>query len=126
MRAEAVEQLRSPESATHLEIKEIVEQEEGEIKTGELRVTGSYQTYPISNFIPRFVQDDSYTSSFGEQWNRYRRTQLDRYNGTKLSYERFFRDTKWTPDELRGQRVIEAGCGAGRFTHLIRESACLK
>lgn len=122
MRRDVVEQLRSPGSATHLEIKRVVEQEGDEIKIGELGVIGSDQAYPIKNFIPRFVQDDSYTSSFGEQWNRYRRTQLDRFNGTTLSRERFFRDTKWTPEELRGQKVLEAGCGAGRFTQVLLDA----
>ena len=122
MRAEVVEQLRSPGSATRLEIKRVGEQEGDEIKTGELGVIGSDQVYPIKNFIPRFVQDDSYTSSFGEQWNIYRRTQLDRFNGTTLSRDRLFRDTQWTAEELRGQRVLEAGCGAGRFTQVLLEA----
>jgi SAM-dependent methyltransferase len=47
---------------------------------------------------------------------------LDRYNGTRLSRDRFFNDTGWTPNELRGQRILEAGCGAGRFTQVLLDA----
>lgn len=122
MRRQALDSLRSPETGSELEIRQIEEEDSEEIKQGELAAMGSGRIYPIRNFIPRFVDDDSYTASFGEQWNRYRRTQLDRFNGTTLSRDRFFRDTKWSPEELRGQRVLEVGCGAGRFTQVILDA----
>jgi SAM-dependent methyltransferase len=122
MKPQALDSLRSPETGAPLEIRQIKEEDSGEIKQGELAATDSGRVYQIRNFIPRFVDDDSYTASFGEQWNRYRRTQLDRFNGTTLSRDRFFRDTKWTPEELRGQRVLEVGCGAGRFTQVLLDA----
>jgi SAM-dependent methyltransferase len=122
MRLESLEFLRSPGTQSHLKTKLIVEEEKGEIKTGELISESSDSVYPIVNFIPRFVSDDSYTASFGEQWNRYRRTQLDRFNGTTLSRDRLFEGTGWSPAELRGQRVLEAGCGAGRFTEVLLDA----
>jgi SAM-dependent methyltransferase len=88
--------------------------------SGRLVDESNGQSFEIVNFIPRFVPDSSYTQSFGEQWNRYRRTQLDRFNGTTLSRDRFFRDTGWT--DLKGQRVLEAGCGAGRFTQVLLDA----
>jgi len=69
--------------------------------------------------IPRFVQDEAYTRNFGEQWNRYREVQLDSKNGTTITRDRFFSCTKWTAEELRGKQVLEAGCGAGRFTEIL-------
>ncbi|HEY0077433.1 MAG TPA: class I SAM-dependent methyltransferase [Pyrinomonadaceae bacterium] len=122
MRAEALKYLRAPSTGAALEIARVSSEEAGEIKEGELRATDSGESYPIKNFIPRFVQDDAYTASFGEQWNRYRRTQLDRFNGTTLSRDRFFRDTGWTPAELAGQRILEVGCGAGRFTQVMLDA----
>jgi SAM-dependent methyltransferase len=71
--------------------------------------------------IPRFVPDDSYAESFGEQWNRYRRVQLDSATGKPLSRERLFRGTGW-PERLDGERVLEVGAGAGRFTEVLLEA----
>jgi SAM-dependent methyltransferase len=96
-------------------------EEAGELKEGEL-VSSAGLRVPVRNFVPRFVQDDSYTASFGEQWNRYRRTQLDRFNSTSLSRDRLFSGTGWTPGELSGQRVLEVGCGAGRFTQVLLDA----
>jgi SAM-dependent methyltransferase len=122
MRLESLAFLRSPETDSRLTIKSVAGEQQGEIKTGELIDEESGATYPIVNFIPRFVSDDSYTASFGEQWNRYRLTQLDRFNGTTLSRDRLFEGTRWTPDELVGQNVLEAGCGAGRFTQVLLDA----
>ena len=122
MRPGSIDLLRSPETRSRLKTRLVAEEQEGEIKTGELIAESSGQTYPITNFIPRFVGDDSYTASFGEQWNRYRRTQLDRFNGTSLSRERLFSGTGWAPEELIGQRVLEVGCGAGRFTQVLLDA----
>ena len=30
--------------------------------------------------LPRFVPNSGYQENFGEQWNRFRRTQLDKFN----------------------------------------------
>ena len=32
--------------------------------------------------------------------------------------ERFFRESRWTPNELAGKRVLDVGCGAGRFAEV--------
>ena len=122
MRPQSLEQLVDPGTGALLEIKSITAEEHSEIKTGELVAAGSGNLYPIKHFIPRFVPDDDYTASFGEQWNRYRRTQLDRFNGTTLSRDRLFEGTGWSPAELIGQRVLEVGCGAGRFTQVLLDA----
>lgn len=122
MRPSAVEHLCDPSSRRPLTIASVGEQQDGEIREGELAVEGSDGRYAIRNFIPRFVPDSSYTASFGEQWNRYRRIQIDRFNGTTLSRDRFFRDTGWRPEEIAGQRILEAGGGAGRFTQVMLDA----
>jgi SAM-dependent methyltransferase len=78
--------------------------------------------YPRRNGILRFVPNSSYSAAFGLQWNRYRKTQLDSYTGLPLSRERLRRclgEVVWSG--LRGKHVLEAGCGAGRFTEIILE-----
>ncbi|MBX3265914.1 MAG: methyltransferase domain-containing protein [Acidobacteria bacterium] len=86
-----------------------------EIIEGELECTGCNSRFPISNGIPRFVPMENYASSFGYQWNRFRKEQLDSYNGTTLSADRFWGETGWNKKELKGRWVVDAGCGAGRF-----------
>ncbi|HEX6044444.1 MAG TPA: methyltransferase domain-containing protein [Pyrinomonadaceae bacterium] len=122
MRPESLEFLRSPAARSRLRIKSVACEQQGEIKTGELIDEETGATFPIDNFIPRFVPDDTYAASFGEQWNRYRLTQLDRFNGTTLSRDRLFQGTGWTPAELSGQTVLEVGCGAGRFTQVLLDA----
>ncbi len=60
----------------------------------------------------------TYADNFGLQWNHFRRTQIDRFNGTRISRQRFFEATGW-PERLDGERVLEAGSGAGRFTEIL-------
>jgi SAM-dependent methyltransferase len=69
--------------------------------------------------IPRFG-DSAYTASFGAQWNRFARTQLDSHTGTRISRDRARRclgEALWS--SLSGLHVLEAGCGAGRFTEVL-------
>lgn len=122
MRAEEVSRLRDPETGRPLSVAHVGAEEAGEIREGALATEGSGRAYTIRNFIPRFVPDDSYAASFGDQWNRYRRTQLDRFNGTTLSRDRLLRDTGWTPESLAGRDVLEVGCGAGRFTQVLLDA----
>jgi SAM-dependent methyltransferase len=64
------------------------------------------------------VPDDGYAESFGDQWNRWRRVQLDSVTEKPLSRKRLFEGTSW-PEDLKGQSVLELGCGAGRFTEVL-------
>ena len=73
------------------------------------------------NGIPRFLADDGYAESFGEQWNRWRRVQLDSVTGKPLSRTRLFAGSGW-PERLDGERVLEVGCGAGRFTEVLLDA----
>src|SRR5205823_10117394 len=69
----------------------------------------------IVDSIPRFVEGANYSSSFGLQWERFSRTQLDDELGRPISRTRFFAETGW-PTDLSGELILEAGSGAGRFT----------
>lgn len=86
-----------------------------EIVDGVLICQGCAREYVVSNGIPRFVEPDNYASSFGYQWNLFRKEQIDSYNGTTLSADRLWRETGWTKEEIAGKWVLDAGCGAGRF-----------
>src|SRR4030088_2241779 len=74
--------------------------ESGEsIESGTLHCTSCRRTFPIVRHIPRFVPADTYASSFGFQWNKFRATQLDSRTGLPISRERFFKESRWTPEE---------------------------
>jgi len=92
-----------------------------EITEGSLVCSGCRTTVPIVRDIPRFVPSESYASSFGFQWNRFDRIQIDKFMHNDLSRDRFYKTTSW-PTRLEGQRILEAGCGAGRFTQLALET----
>jgi SAM-dependent methyltransferase len=68
--------------------------------------------------VPRFVPAENYAANFGFQWNRFRRTQLDSCSGVPISRDRFVRETGWSREQLQGKRVLDVGCGAGRFAEI--------
>ena len=91
---------------------------DGEIESGTLTRTRLRRHVPGHRRIPRFVPADNYSKSFGFQWNRFRRTQLDSFTGQPISRERFFAQSGWREADLDGARVLDLGCGAGRFAEI--------
>jgi SAM-dependent methyltransferase len=76
--------------------------------------------FPVINGVLRIVHDSNYTDSFGFQWNKFQKTQID--NPEKqfsLSKKRFFAETSWDKEDLTGKNVLEVGSGAGRFTQVF-------
>jgi 2-polyprenyl-3-methyl-5-hydroxy-6-metoxy-1,4-benzoquinol methylase len=92
--------------------------------SGEDLACASGHRYAIRKQIPRLVASEStYADAFGEQWKRFRATQLDSYSGTSISRDRLKRclgEDIWSRLE-KGEpiQVLEAGCGAGRFTEVL-------
>ena len=94
-----------------------------EIISGRLK-SPSGSTYSITNGIPRFVETDNYTSSFGVQWNRFAGTQLDSRNGCRYSQARFSNEVNWGKDWVGGKLILDAGCGSGRFAEIALALGC--
>ena len=122
MRLEHLNSLVSPVTGLRLCLQSVQSREHGEVKEGTLVDESGDHQVQIHDFIPRFITDPSYTGSFGEQWNRYRSIQIDSENKLNLSSDRFYRWTGWKKDELAGQQILEAGCGAGRFTQVMLDA----
>ena len=90
------------------------------IEEGELVAPGGAR-YPIVRGVPRFVDSEAYSGSFGLQWNRFATVQLDSVSGSTVSRERFDSDTGWGANDIKGQWVVDCGCGAGRFAEIAAE-----
>lgn len=89
-----------------------------EIESGWLFSEDGQHRYPIRNGIPRFVPESNYADNFGMQWNHFSKTQLDSHSGHPISADRFWEATGWRSEDLKGQWVLDAGCGAGRFAEV--------
>jgi ubiquinone/menaquinone biosynthesis C-methylase UbiE/uncharacterized protein YbaR (Trm112 family) len=94
----------------------------GEVAAGRLVCASGVHQFPIEDAIPRFVPRDNYAASFGYQWNKFKLEQIDSANGTKLSAARFYSETGWTKEWLKGRWVLDSGCGAGRFLDVAADS----
>src|SRR4051794_26854948 len=77
----------------------------------ELSCRGCASTYPVVRGIPRFA-GQSYTASFGRQWNRYDVARDEEDLAT------FPVKTGAAPADLKGLLVLDAGCGGGRYARL--------
>jgi len=106
--------------ATPIPISELREPETG----GGLELSADGQTvhsltsgkfWPIIEGIPRFVASD-HLESFGLQWNRYEVAHDDEDRAT------FTAKTGLNLGELRGLRVLDAGCGGGRYSKVVAEA----
>lgn len=75
-------------------------------------------SHPIVEGIPRFVEQ-KHLASFGLQWNRYEVAHDDEDRAT------FQAKTGVALDELAGLRVLDAGCGGGRYCKVAAEAGAI-
>lgn len=76
---------------------------------------------PVVRDIARFVGSEAYAESFGYQWGTFRTTQLDRESEDESAVT-FREKTGIDPIDLRGKRVLDVGCGMGRFAEVCARS----
>jgi 2-polyprenyl-3-methyl-5-hydroxy-6-metoxy-1,4-benzoquinol methylase len=82
-------------------------------------------SFPVINGIPRFVSADNYTSSLVLYWNGViRNTKLDSYTKTSINRDKLL-SILGGLDWLKGKTVLQAGCGAGRFSEVLLEAGAL-
>ncbi|MFX0141652.1 MAG: methyltransferase domain-containing protein [Candidatus Hodarchaeota archaeon] len=100
-----------------------------EIKEGKLTCICCNKNYKIHNFIPRFVDDDSYASNFSLEWQKHRFTQLDEYGlkseKKETSLYTFYKKTGFNNTEFEGKLVLDAGVGAGRFADIAEKAGAI-
>jgi SAM-dependent methyltransferase/uncharacterized protein YbaR (Trm112 family) len=117
MREKLLEVLAEPGTGAPLQLQ-CTQRQGDHVVEGTLTSSTSGQVYPIRGGIPRFVPPTTYAASFGLQWNRFRRVQLDSEGSRDYSTRRFDAELSWSEQELRGRWVLDAGCGAGRFAEV--------
>ena len=64
-------------------------------------------------------ESDKYVSNFGKQWKKYRDVQIDSINKFNHSRNMLMDLLFGDLDILKDKKVLEIGCGAGRFTEII-------
>jgi SAM-dependent methyltransferase len=124
MRREHVNHLVCPRTQRRLLLADDCRVVNGRVACGELLEPVSGRRYPIVDFIPRFAPVENYASNFGLEWTLHSRTQYDDTSGFSVSAERFRKETGWNAD-LRGEVILEVGCGSGRFTRHALDTGAL-
>jgi 2-polyprenyl-3-methyl-5-hydroxy-6-metoxy-1,4-benzoquinol methylase len=118
---DALDLLRCSTCQASLEL-EAREREGPDVTTGQLVCTSCAARVPIESGIPRFVSPENYASTFGFQWGRFAELQVDSLQGGTMTADRFFLETGLDPADLKDMRVLEAGCGGGRFSDVVLEA----
>lgn len=122
MKLELINILVDPKTKEPLTLRKAI-YVEGDIDSGEL-ISPSGNVFPIRNGIPRFVDLNNYSDSFGLQWNRFARTQLDSVTGRDYTRKRFEKEVGWDKAWGKGKWILDAGCGAGRFAEISANLSC--
>ncbi|MCA9084286.1 MAG: methyltransferase domain-containing protein [Planctomycetaceae bacterium] len=99
-------QLRSPETGGMLQWQE---------DAAQLICPQSHVQWPVVQGIPRFV-DDSHLQSFGDQWTTYEVAHQEEDRAT------FTAKTGMELSCLKGLRILDAGCGGGRYSKICGEA----
>ena len=104
-------ELRCPECLSPLRIAPV--ESDGAAK--QLTCGGCARTFPVIKEIPRFVEQQ-HLASFGRQWNRYEVAHDEEDRAT------FEAKTGIPLSALGGRRVLDAGCGGGRYSKVAAEA----
>lgn len=116
MNKKHIKYLVCPKCKSQLYFYKIIEKEKDKIKTGILKCKKCNSNYGIIHFIPRFIPVSNYCNNYG-LWGTRGKVLSDSNNGSKIVETRFFNETKFNRS-LKGEILLEAGCGGGRFTEV--------
>jgi SAM-dependent methyltransferase len=111
--AEFIAQLRDPAKGSALSFQS-AELSSGDVSLGVL-TDGHGSSWKVIQGIPRFVSDE-HLGSFGHQWTTFDVAHDDEDRAT------FAAKTGVALEELRGLRVLDAGCGGGRYSKICGEA----
>jgi SAM-dependent methyltransferase len=118
MKLSIVESLRCPACTGGLTATAKTENG-AEVHEGKLDCSACGAIYPIIRSVPRFVESDSYADAFSFEWNVHRTTQVDSQTGKTDSADRLRKSLAFPLEQLQGKRVLDVGCGTGRFAEIV-------
>jgi SAM-dependent methyltransferase len=93
----------------------------GHVIAGKL-LAGGGRRYPIVDGVPDLTvgfessAEQSTVETFGEEWARY-----DDFDGHMGSADLFTTFSGLTANEVRGKRILEVGCGGGRWLKVLSD-----
>lgn len=119
MKPALLDLLRCPQCQSRFGV-DVARTVEGEIETGSLYCASGHR-YPITKFIPRFVDADAYADSFSRQ-RLYVRKHFEHYRKDRSGDVQFFPTTGFDPEAMRSGVSLEAGCGYGRFVDVVQRA----
>jgi SAM-dependent methyltransferase len=118
MKRSLLRYLVCPECGSSLDL-DVTEESHGEVRTGVLQCSGHGARYPVTGFVPRFVDADRYADSFSRQ-RLYVRRHFEFYRRDTSGDRLFLPTTGFTAEEVRTGITLEAGCGYGRFVDVVQ------
>jgi ubiquinone/menaquinone biosynthesis C-methylase UbiE/uncharacterized protein YbaR (Trm112 family) len=125
MKKEYLKIFRCPFSKEKLNL-EITELQKDIVISGKL--FSSKFSYPITNGIPRFVNNEGYSSNFGWQWNKWAKVQFEDENIGKPmeghTSSMFKKITELSYSKLKNKVICDIGCGPGRFVDIAQKLSC--
>src|SRR5512132_466144 len=83
-----------------------------------MKCRGCGREYPAVDGVLRFVAAQDYAGSFGFQWLKHDRTQLDGGMSHRSELD-FMEKTGLGPEDFAGKLVLDVGCGMGRYAEVI-------
>jgi len=123
MKEKFINILCCPKTKSDLKLKDQVYSSEGEIESGYLISKNNQYTYPIIKGIPRFVDAEFYSKSFGYEWKKWSKVQYEDQNiGRPLegfTDKMFNMSTGFKDNDIKGKMIVEFGCGGGRYMDVV-------
>ncbi len=89
----------------------IEKENNNKVEIGSLECPNCKQIYKITNYIPRFITDEIYAESFGDEWTIFDNVK----NKSKIFDQDIKNYLAIEKEEMKNKRVLEVGCGTGPY-----------